>query len=312
MKITEFWKKGKFTYSAELLPPKRDPSTSEDSFEETNKILEKGIRLMGHVDFISITMGAGGKIERSEPFLLASLLREHYNGQGYDLECIPHLTCLNSSKSDIDKKIDSISGFGLENILVLRGDVPDIERKQKKQQKFQDGEFRYAGDLVAYISESKPKEQFCIGVAAYPNGYNEDGNIDHAIDILKTKINAGAEYAITQMIFDADVYGKFLERATEQDLDIEKIPILAGVCLIESYKQCEHLTDRFNVKIPFMDELAGKSKEESKEITAKHIVQLCKDLKDKGAPGIHLFTLNNTCFARKVLKELRNTARRGQ
>ncbi len=293
-------------YSAEVLPPRKNKNYRENFYtvkdlERLKSVKQTAMDLGELVDAISVTDGAGGKNCRFGTMEIILALRESL---ARSKEIIAHITCVSSTKEDIDKKISVYLSKGIDNILVVKGDKPkDIESKN---------DFQNAADLVRYL-RTNYRNKLKIGVAAHPEGYDNDereydARIDWAARALRLKQDAGADYAITQMVFDIFRYRNFIQRAHEYEI---RIPIIPGVFLPNPdsknsiYEQCRLAKERFRISIPLMDYLEGKEVEEQKEIAQQRIVKLCRELTDTGAPGIHFFTMNNTNNTLRILKKLR-------
>lgn len=286
MEIIDILKKG-FTCSAEMLPPK-------GVFNSQNT-LERAESLKGIIDFASVTSGAGGKRKRCGTISLSFLLKNNHH-----IESIPHLTCLDANEAEIKEKVADIYNLGIENILVLRGDSPDNEINSGIDEKKQ--EFEYAKDLVKYIREgediSNKHKHFCLGVAAYPEGYKKDKDVDKSADFLKIKQDMGADFAITQILFDSEIYSNFIKKAEQKGITI---PIIPSVRLVKTRAQCEYLINTFDVSMPFMEtlyELNGKFEE---QFLFDYMSNLCRELKSKGAPGIHFVILKDTELVKKII-----------
>ncbi len=293
MKIIDILEKG-FTCSVEILPPK--------GVFNSHKVLERVESLKDVVDFASVTSGAGGKRKRCGTISLSHLIKKDHG-----TECMSHLTCLDANEAEIKEKLADIYNLGIENILALVGDKPDNEPKIKINP---DGQsFFFACDLVRYIRDgekvSKKPNHFCLGVAAYPEGYEKDKNVDRSAGILKVKENYGADFAITQMVFDQNIYFNFLEKARAEGVTM---PIIPSVRLVRSKAQCEYLINQFGVNIPFMGVLEGFSKvakNYEETFLFNYMRDLCKNLKQGGAPGIHFVILKDTELVQKIVPYLK-------
>ncbi len=299
MKLKEMWEKGITSYTVELLPPRKSKDHQERVYttkelERLRDIGNKGKDLCEIIDGISVTEGAGGKSSRFGTKEVAKAINGHLEGK----DVITHLTCVGSTRKEVETKVEEYLTNGIDNILALKGDQPkNFEGKV---------EFEYATDLVRFL-RGKFGEKVNIGVAAHPEGYDKDKGsygekIEWSAEVLKQKQDAGADYAITQMIFDINVYDKFIEKTKEKGVEI---PIIPGVFIPNSnakktvYEQCKFAEEKCNVRIPFIKELEGKTKEEQEEIVYENMVKLCRNLYERGVKGIHLFTLNNVGLQKK-------------
>jgi len=193
----------------------------------------------------------------------------------------------------------------IENILALRGDKPDGEEDYEIN--LAEQEFIYAADLVKYIRDgekaSNKPNHFCIGVAAYPEGYQNDKDLDRSVNILKIKQDCGADFAITQMLFDHNIYFNFLEKARAEGVTM---PIIPSVRLVKSKAQCDYLRENFDIYLPFMSVLEELEKVGIQEkFLFDYMIDLCKNLKLGGAPGIHFVILKDTKLVKKLIPYLK-------
>ncbi len=285
MKITEILQQG-FTYSVEILPP--------NVILGSNEVLEEARLFKNISDFASVTSGAGGSRKRCGTISLAYLIKNEYKS-----ESIPHLTCLESTIPDINEKIEDIHNLGMENILALRGDPPG---NKKIDPTYQNPGFRYASELIQHISSLNC---FCIGAAAHPEGYPDNFDepnkkINLSIDLLKIKQDCGANFAITQMIFDANIYFSFVERAKKQGVTIPIIPL---VWPVRTIKQCKYAIKEFGVTVPFLEE--AKQSQNREEFLFDQMKHLCQELKSRGAPGIHFTVYDNAELVKETILYVR-------
>jgi len=302
MKITELIGE-KFTQSAEMVPLR--------NWEDLESLLSKigGLKELG-MDFISVTKGAGGSL-RGGTLPIAYLSKERYG-----IECIAHFTCMDSSIQQIENSLLDHHHFGIKNLLALRGDVPDVSPDVAGQCPQYKGDYKYAYQLARQISELNnghylaregfdkeekykegPKTDFCIGVAAHP----EDDDLEKSLSYFEKKVEEGAHYAITQMVFDAGLYEKFISGAKDKGINI---PVLAGVRPLTTYDQAVKTETKFKVPVPekFKEALKGLGKEEAYKKGVELTAELCNDLKAAGAPGVHLFVMNNVDLVRDILQ----------
>lgn len=284
MKITDILE-NRFTYSVEILP-------SEEVFG-SGEVLEEAKIFKDLADFSSVTSGAGGNRKRCGTISLSYLIKDEFKS-----ETIPHVTCLESTIPDINEKLEDIHNLGMINLLALRGDPPG---KKKIDPDYQPPGFRYASDLIDYIAQFN---RFCIGAAAHPEGYPKDpdekNKIKWSVDLLKIKEDCGANFAITQMVFDANVYFNFIEQAEKQGVTIPIIPL---VWPVERLKQCKFVIDKFGVTVPFLKEV--KQSSDRAEFLFNKMTQLCRDLKSGGAPGIHFTVYDNAELVKRVIEYIK-------
>jgi methylenetetrahydrofolate reductase (NADPH) len=253
-------------------------------------------------EFVDVTWSAGGS--SSEASLeVASTAQNIY---GYET-CL-HLTCTNMPKECIDDALKQAKESNIRNILALRGDPPDGDTNRVATE----GQFSYAIDLVKYIRQSYG-DFFCIGVAAYPEGHPENTDTLE-LQHLKNKIDAGADFIITQLFFDADNFMQWLQsvrdfggRFWELTTGIE-VPILPGIMLIQSFTGFKRLVSLCQVNVPsHISEALETIKEDDQAVKDYGIylmTNLCQRLINKGLLGFHFFTLNLERSVRIILEEL--------
>lgn len=282
MKISDLLSTKKLTVSFEVFPPKPDYpiETIFRTLDELKKL---------NPDFISVTYGAGGG-NRERTVEIAAKVK-----QGYQIETLAHLTCVSHSKTEIEGIARALSGEGIENILALRGDYPEgLSRKT--------GEFSHALDLIEFL---KTKGDFSIGAAAYPEGHPETAQPEKELDFLKEKVEAGADFLITQMIFDNNYLYDFFESLSKAGINC---PVLVGVMPIFNVRQIKRISSLCGATIPpklsSKLELYADSPEETEKIGIEFAVNQISDLLKNGVRGIHLYTMNKAKQAQKIMESL--------
>lgn len=222
MKIVEIFKK-KTVLSYEVFPPKRTSSvnTIYDTLGELKELSP---------DFISVTYGAGGGNNNNDTFEIASEIKSD------GIESVAHLPCIGLTKKDISVKLAEMKRRGVENILALRGDIPNDN--------YVDGDFKYASELIAYI---KSQGDFSVIAACYPEGHIESKNKVEDIQNLKIKVDSGADHLITQLFFDNDLFYSFMERCQLANINV---PIEAGIMPVINKKQIERMATLCGVTVP--------------------------------------------------------------
>ncbi|VVB83152.1 Methylenetetrahydrofolate reductase [uncultured archaeon] len=282
MKIKDILSNKKFTLSFEVFPPK-----IEGDFEKLIKAVIELKRF--NPDWVSVTYGAGGNT-KNKSITIASVLKEFYN-----LEVLAHLTCTNSSKKDIKDVLYEMERKGIENILALRGDPP----RGKKFEAIQDG-FAYASELVSFI---KKNNGFCMGGACYPQGHIESSSLENDMDNLKKKVDAGAEFLITQLFFENNKFYNFVDRAEKAGITI---PINPGIMPITNYHQIKRMTELTGNEIPFKLkrelETRVSQPEEIEKLGRHYAAMQAEDLKKNGARGIHFYCMNRSAIVAGILE----------
>lgn len=287
MKICELFKKDHTVFSFEIFPPKKD-----GSIETVYKTLDELTDLTP--DFISVTYGAGGSNPGCSTREIASIIKDKYH-----TESIAHLTCVNSTKTDIDRVMDEFKTYGIENVLALRGDInPDIEPKK---------EFLHACDLIAYMRE---RSDLGFSGACYPEGHPEAGSLDEDIANLKLKVDAGASHLMSQLFFDNDMFYRFLEKARAAGINV---PVEAGIMPCINAKQIQRMITMCGASLPhkFTRLIAryGDNPEAMRDAGIAYAVDQIIDLAANGVDGIHLYTMNNPYVARKISESVSRVIR---
>jgi methylenetetrahydrofolate reductase (NADPH) len=285
MKIIDLFSRNKPVLSFELFPPKRDGNL-EKLFQTVLELKELS------PDYMSITYGAGGS-SRDMTYDIAVRLK--------DLGILPlmHFTCMGHSKEEVRQILGRVKDAGLENILALRGDPP---RGQVDFKPDPDG-FRYAEELIRFIRGEG--YGFCLGVAGYPAGHPEAGDLHHDRENLKRKIEAGGQFIVTQLFFDNQDYFQYVDQL--RGLGVQS-PVQPGLWLLTDYSQLEKIGS-FGTKIPCELVEGLKPHREDKEYVRQkgidYAVRQCAELLEKGAPGIHFYVMNKSASVREVLSRLK-------
>lgn len=278
MKINELFNSKELVFSFEIFPPKvTSPiSTVYNTLEELKDLKP---------DFISVTYGAGGSLTDNRTTELSSVVKEKYG-----VESVAHLTCIASTKEEIDIILDDLKVKGIENILALRGDIP-IGQNPK-------GEFNYAYELISHI---KNRGDFNILGACYPEGHVMGRDIKEDMLHLKLKEEMGATQFISQLFFDNSYFYNMLEQ--KEKLGI-KSPIQAGIMPVVNKNQIERVASLCGAHIPekfikIMNKYEH-DKDALREAGIAYAVEQIVDLVSSGVDGIHLYTMNNPYVARRI------------
>lgn len=264
--------------SFEVFPPKKT-SPIESVYSKLEEICAL------KPDFISVTYGAGGTGGHSRTCEIASKIKNDFG-----VESVAHLTCVNSTKADIDSTLADFKAHNIENILALRGDyVEGVEPKK---------DFIYASDLCAYIKEHS---DFDLGGACYPEVHLEAKDEVEDILNLRKKVEAGAEHLISQLFFDNSVFYRFLERAKIAGINV---PIEAGIMPVTNKSQIERMVSMCGASLPskfvkIMQKYDSKP-EALRDAGIAYAVEQIVDLLANGVDGIHLYTMNNPYVAKKI------------
>jgi len=282
MQIAKLFEQKKTVLSFEVFPPKK--TSSIDTIYHTLDELQ-GL----HPDFISVTYGAGGNAGDTVTCEIASAIKHKYQ-----IEPLAHLTCVNYTKKEIEQILYHLEQNGIENILALRGDInPELPPKNQ---------FRYASELVAYIKESGG---FHVSGACYPEGHIEADNLVADLLNLKKKVDAGAEHLISQLFFDNSFFYSFLEKARIAGITV---PIEAGIMPVVNKAQIERMVTLCGASLPSkftkMLQRFEHSPEALRDAGIAYAIDQIVDLISQGVDGIHLYTMNNSCIARKISESI--------
>ncbi len=284
MKVSELFNGEKTVFAFEVFPPKK--TSSIESIYNTLEDLCKC-----NPDYISVTYGAGGSGGNNKTCDIASVIKHRYN-----TEAVAHLTCVNSSKEDIDFELQRLKENDIENILALRGDInPDYERKY---------DFTYASDLVKYI---KDNGDFNVLGACYPEGHMETEKMVDDIKHLKIKTEAGASHLVSQLFLDNDLFYRFIEKTQLADINV---PIEAGIMPVTSKSQIERMVSMCGASLPAKFAKVIQKYEHNPEALRDagiaYAVDQIVDLITNGVDGIHLYTMNNPYIATKITEAVKN------
>ncbi len=245
-------------------------------------------------DFVSVTYGAGGST-RDRTIEITTHITERTN-----IPTVAHLTCVGSTQEEISQILTRYRDAGIKSILALRGDPPGGPSSEWAHTP--DG-LDHADELVALAAEFG---DFKIGVAAFPDGHPASrGNFDQDINVLLRKEELGASFATTQFFFDVDRWILLVKRLKERG---SQMPIIPGILPISSVKQLVRMADLGGTPIP-EDIHARFLAIEADPIAVKALgveiaTQLCKELLDAGAPGLHFYTMNTSTATREIWENL--------
>ena len=288
MKIGEILKKGIFSVSFEFFPPKGEEG--ERQLFQTIKELEEL-----KPSFVSVTYGAGGSTRDRTRNVVKRIHEE------VGLTVMAHLTCIAHTREELIEILEDYRGIGIENILALRGDVPHDTPDFRPPE----GACSYAKELVELIRE-RFGDYFSVGVASYPEGHPESPNMEWEVRFFKEKVDAGAEFSITQMFFENRYYYEFVELCLKAGIEI---PIIPGIMPITNFKQIKKFASMCGATIPQsliekMEPVEDKPEEVAK-IGVEFAVKQCEDLLKNGVPGLHFYTLNRSKATLKIYSAIR-------
>lgn len=284
MKLSEIYRKPERVLSFEIFPPKHD-----EELKNIDATLEVLCNLKP--DYISVTFGAGGSSNNNKTIALARKIKDEYK-----VEPVVHLTCMTYSKAEIDDFCKELEANGIENILALRGDYnPNVAPKD---------DFKHASELIEYI---KPKTDFCIAGACYPECHPESSDKISEFVNLRKKVDAGAEVLLSQLFFDNKFFFDFVENARIAGINV---PITPGIMPVLNAGQIKRMVTTCGASLPLrferIIERYGDNKEALFDAGLYYAISQIIDLLANGSDGIHLYTMNNPVVANKICTAIKN------
>ena len=283
MRIQNIFKEDSVTVSLEIFPPK--PEIPIENVTPAIRTLAKT-----NPSYISVTYGAGGG-NTANALEVASMVQNEL-----DTTVLAHLTCIGATKARIHTILDTFKEKNIQNVLALRGDLPNADFDKDSM------EFRYAYEL---IREIKAYGDFCVGGACYPEGHVEAPNKEKDIDNLRYKVEAGVDFLVSQLFFDNNMFYSFLYRLAAKGIDV---PVVAGIMPVSSANSIKRmcalsgatLTPKF---LAMMDKFGDKPEALSQAGIAYATEQII-DLISNGVRRIHIYTMNKPEIACPILENI--------
>lgn len=287
MRIASLLSRGEPVFSFEFFPPKTEAGDRALLATLTE------LRPLAP-DFVSVTYGAGGTTRDRTVELVSYILND------LGIEAMAHLTCVGASREELSSVLDRLETAGIRNVIALRGDPPVGEDGFVAHP----GGLSYANELVAFIREQQ--RPFCLAAACYPEMHIEAVSPDDDLARLREKVAAGVDFLITQLFFENAVYFDFVRRARAAGITV---PIVAGIMPITNLSQIERFTQRCGASIPDrLQRLLEPHREDPETVESlsiEYAITQCRELLDRGVPGIHFYTLNRSRATRDILTALR-------
>jgi methylenetetrahydrofolate reductase (NADPH) len=285
-RIGELLRQGGRSFSFEFFPPK------DEAGEE---VLWRSISELEPLrpTFVSVTYGAGGTTRDRTLAITARIAQET------SMLPMAHLTCVGHTTEELTRILQSLAGSGVRNVLALRGDPPGGPGTDWVSTT---GGIEYASELVAFI---KQITELSVGVAAFPEGHRDSASLDDDVAILKAKQDAGAEFAVTEMVLRASDYFGLVERASAVGVDF---PIVPGIMPILNFNSMAKMVELSGREIP--DEVLARLeplRDDPAAVRAEGIAiatELCDALLEGDAPGLHFYTLNRSKATREIYAAL--------
>ena len=284
MKIDRLFGQTEPVISFEFFPPKTERGYSS---------LRATIAELKRLDpaFVSVTWGAGGSTRRKTVELTLEIQRE------LGINAMAHMTCVGSTPDQIAQTLDTLAGGGVQNVLPLGGDRPEGYVRP-------DGGFDYANELVEFI-RANPAWDFAMPGACYPETHPRAASPEEDLRNLVRKVEAGVDWLITQLFFDNRDYFSFVDRARAAGIEL---PIVPGIMPVVSAANIRRITALCGARIPdaLAAELDRTADDDARTLEAgiRWATDQCRELLDRGAPGIHFYTLNGSTATRRIHETL--------
>jgi methylenetetrahydrofolate reductase (NADPH) len=289
MRIDKLFGLGLPTISFEFFPPKNEGGWAQlyQAIGELHSLKPS---------YVSVTYGAGGSTREKTVDLVSRIQNE------LKIRSMAHLTCVGHTAEEIGKILDDLWAEGIRNVLALRGDP------QAGQTNFVPtaGGFSNADGLVNYIKTRPSGQDFCVGVAGYPEGHPQCLNLTRDMEHLKRKVDNGSNFVVTQLFFDNADFYRFRDQARSAGI---KVPLVAGIMPILNVGQIKRFVSMCGSKIPHplltkLEGLEGDA-EAVYQSGVDYAIGQCKDLLDNGCEGIHFYTLNRSKATVQIVKALK-------
>ena len=282
MKLTEILKRDTLSLSFEVFPPKTDTA-----FESVKTAVEEIAAL--RPAFMSVTYGAGGGTSKYTLDIAKEIKRR------YDVPTLAHLTCVSSTKDTVREKIAAMRSAGIENVMALRGDIPEDRMGEDRSR----WEYHHAVDLIRELKESG--SDFCIGGACYPEIHPESLDQKEDIRRLKEKVDAGCQFLTTQMFFDNNLLYNFLYKIREAGITV---PVVAGIMPITNAKQIERAVRLSGSFVPqrfkaLVDKF-GSDPAAMKQAGIAYATDQIIDLFANNITNVHVYSMNKPDVAAKI------------
>lgn len=283
MKIIEKLQDGKVHVSVEVFPPKTDAK-----YPEVIAAVDRIAALSP--SYISVTYGAGGGTSKNTVKIASHIKKD------LGVESLAHLTCVSSSEETVRQVISELKAAGIENILALRGDLPDDPEIPVAR------DYQYASQL---IEEIRRQGDFCIGAACYPEGHVESRDRKEDIGYLKAKVDTGVNFLTTQMFFDNTVHYSFLYRIRERGVTV---PVIPGIMPVTNAKQMRRILSMSGTALParfqaILDRFGGRP-QAMKQAGITYAAEQIIDLIANGINNIHIYSMNKPEVAQAILSQL--------
>ncbi|MGD8318487.1 MAG: methylenetetrahydrofolate reductase [NAD(P)H] [Myxococcales bacterium] len=288
MRIADLYAaRGRPVLSLEFFTPK-NPAGKRSMFRAMERLLTIKPK------FVSITCGAAGTTRERTADLAIEIQ------QTFGIPTMAHLVCTGTTKSELDMTLRHMQAHGIHNVLALRGDPPRGDTHWKPVE----GGFRYANELTEFV---RAGYALGIGGACYPEKHHEAPSLERDIQNLKRKVEAGAEFLITQLFFDNDKYWRFVEAVRKEGIEIPIVPGIMPLLSLANLQRIASLSPGTTVPESLEAALrnAGDDEEAGLEAGVEFAAKQCRGLLEGGAPGLHFYTLNRSKATLRTVGKLR-------
>lgn len=272
--------------SFEMFPPK-----GELTLDKARDVAQKLTSLKP--SFISVTCSAGGSGNGATTAPIASMIAREF-----DTPSVAHLTCVGCTHEQLAQKIDEYKVAGIENVLALRGDLPQNTSEENAAQ----SAYPFAKDMIPELVDAG----FCVGAAAYPEGHIACEDLELSVRYLKEKQDAGASFFVTQLFFDNEYFFRFRDLAEKAGITV---PITAGIMPFMSKQQISRMVFMCGASLPSpVIKILAKYEDDPESLRQAGIEYACRQLeglRDAGADGLHVYTMNRPSVALAAIEALR-------
>lgn len=303
MSIKNLFEEKKPILSFEIFPPKPESDVSV-----VYRAIDGLVDL--NPDFISVTYGALGT-NKGNTVEMASYIKNHHHK-----EALAHLTCVGTTKTEIDETLDRLEALEVKNVLALRGDKPATSQSGKEKGKskaLQCSDYSFAKDLVGHV---KGREGFSVGAACYPEGHLESPSPEMDILYIKEKVDLGVDFLVTQLFLDNDMFYEYFNKLRRNNINV---PIIAGILPVLNKNQIARITELSGCSLPskFKRILERYESDEFalKQAGTAYAIEQIIDLYSWGIDGIHLYTMNRIDTTREIINSthyIKNHLRRAK
>ena len=286
MKIIDLLKSKKLSLSFEVFPPK-----TETTFESVRGATEEIAKLKP--SFMSVTYGAGGGTSKYTLDIAKNIKSL------YGVPTLAHLTCVSSTKETVKEKIKDIKEAGIQNVMALRGDIPESMMDSDKSE----WHYRYAIDLIRELKEAD--NDFCIGCACYPEIHPESENQEQDLKHLKEKVDAGCDFITTQMFFDNNLLYNFLYKIREAGITVPVIPGIMPITNANQVARAISLSGSFMPqRFKSLVDKFGQNPDAMKQAGIAYATDQIIDLYANGLTNVHVYSMNKPDVAQKIQSNL--------